>query len=506
MEQMEMEEEEKQQEAAKIRNTKMGKKPSSVSDASPNVTISSSSSSSRTTTTMRRRGVNVATGKLLVFLIKVSALEALRRASQAKCRPIWWSLQWLSIFQAPPFNWLQRWAPFRFLAQATQSFSKPMICLSMATALTNAYHDLQQEDSSEVLRRILSLSEPVGGEGDTNSNKLKAQDLAANYPSLDLLLQALDAEGIELPERMDNEEIDRFRLATAGDVSSFVARVKKTVRWRERYYFLSQADLKPWTHLVFWHHHDTLGHPMLIVRLGLAFSILTPSERPRFSQAVVSQVEYGVLNMTKEDDACLTVIMDCEGVSHVGFPLHMTKCCCVLVQDHFPMRLASLFLINLHPVLHQLANDIMEVLEPSTLEKVHMEGENYTGKLVKYMGGQEKVPSYLGGHCTCTSCKEQVCTKKELGEASTSSSVAHRRPRSQQQQQLKQVEEGDAEKEDKGSEENPLIEPPPSFATYTGMLRTIIVGLLMFWVFVAMVAGDEPLLQSSSSLHKTRPL
>jgi hypothetical protein len=127
MEQMEMEEEEKQQEAAKIRNTKMGKKPSSVSDASPNVTISSSSSSSRTTTTMRRRGVNVATGKLLVFLIKVSALEALRRASQAKCRPIWWSLQWLSIFQAPPFNWLQRWAPFRFLAQATQVPLLPII-------------------------------------------------------------------------------------------------------------------------------------------------------------------------------------------------------------------------------------------------------------------------------------------------------------------------------------------------------------------------------------------
>jgi hypothetical protein len=134
-----------------------------------------------------------------------------------------------------------------------------------------------------------------------------------------------------------------------------------------------------------------------------------------------------------------------------------------------------------------------QVLESSTLEKVHMEGENYTGKLVKYMGGREKVPSYLGGCCTCTSCKEQVCTKKESGEAS--SSVAHGRPRSQQ---LKQVEEGEAEKEDKDFVENPLIEPPPSFATYTAMLRTIIVGLLMFWVFVAMVAGDEPLLQSSS--------
>jgi hypothetical protein len=90
-------------------------------------------------------------------------------------------------------------------------------------------------------------------------------------------------------------------------------------------------------------------------------SLLECMEKRSGVGGAVSQVEYGVLNMTKEDDACLTVIMDCEGVSHVGFPLHMTKCCCVLVQDHFPMRLASLFLINLHPVLHQLANDIMEV-------------------------------------------------------------------------------------------------------------------------------------------------
>jgi hypothetical protein len=127
---------------------------------------------------------------------------------------------------------------------------------------------------------------------------------------------------------MDNEEIDRFRLATAGDVSSFVARVKKTVRWRERYYFLSQADLKPWTHLVLWHHHDTLGHPTLIVRLGLAFSILTPSERPRFSQAVGMQT------------------------FHIPFYLHLHKLCCWFLFVYFWLKRFSPLMVVLLLLFH----------------------------------------------------------------------------------------------------------------------------------------------------------
>lgn len=61
-----------------------------------------------------------AAGQLVLFGVKVAALEAVRRISQARCRPLWWGLQGIFSIQAPPFNWLQRWSSFQHIAQATQ--------------------------------------------------------------------------------------------------------------------------------------------------------------------------------------------------------------------------------------------------------------------------------------------------------------------------------------------------------------------------------------------------
>lgn len=41
---------------------------------------------------------------------------------------------------------------------------------------------------------------------------------------------------------------------------------------------------------MFWHKNDAHGWPTLIICLGLAYTTLTPSERPLFAQAIVSQV------------------------------------------------------------------------------------------------------------------------------------------------------------------------------------------------------------------------
>ncbi len=76
----------------------------------------------------------------------------------------------------------------------------------------------------------------------------------------------------------------------------------------------------------------------------------------------VSQVEHGVLHMLSEEDARLTVVIDCEGTTAFGFPVKMMKTCIVLVQENYPTRLASLFVINLSPVMHMVANTIMQVM------------------------------------------------------------------------------------------------------------------------------------------------
>lgn len=71
---------------------------------------------------LKRVNLANAAGQLLLFGAKVAALDAVRRLSQARCRPLWWGLQGIFTIQAPPFNWLQRWSPFQHIAQATQVF------------------------------------------------------------------------------------------------------------------------------------------------------------------------------------------------------------------------------------------------------------------------------------------------------------------------------------------------------------------------------------------------
>lgn len=55
-----------------------------------------------------------------VFLLKVAALETVRRFSMAKCPFAWHGLQTLQILCYPPFKWIQRWASFKNLVGGMQ--------------------------------------------------------------------------------------------------------------------------------------------------------------------------------------------------------------------------------------------------------------------------------------------------------------------------------------------------------------------------------------------------
>lgn len=61
-----------------------------------------------------------AVGHAALFLLKVAALETLRRFSKAKCPFAWRGLQTLQMLCYPPFKWIQRWAPFKGLVEGMQ--------------------------------------------------------------------------------------------------------------------------------------------------------------------------------------------------------------------------------------------------------------------------------------------------------------------------------------------------------------------------------------------------
>jgi hypothetical protein len=140
--------------------------------------------------------------QFLMFLVKLAALEMVRRGSMAICRPIWWGLQALSLIQAPPFNWLQRWTQIHILAQATQSFSMPMVVLSLATAVTSVYKEIQQPDTSG--QNLSSLRQRHHYSRDTIEIEPKEEEIIVadeQADSLHLLKRELESKGILIPER-----------------------------------------------------------------------------------------------------------------------------------------------------------------------------------------------------------------------------------------------------------------------------------------------------------------
>ncbi|KAJ4834455.1 hypothetical protein Tsubulata_007908 [Turnera subulata] len=384
-------------------------------------------------------------GKVAIFMLKVAALEAVRRVSRHKCPPLWRGLQALPFLCYPPFKWMQRWAPFKGLLQGIKMFSRPLLALSVATAF-----------SDESINKTQALDDTGGSHAPSETHSETASVLSSS-----------DA-------RLSDDELRRFYAAADGDFPYFLLSIKKTIRWRETYRILSEQELDMWSNMVFWHGYDVVHRPCLIVRLGLACTNLPSHERPRFAQAVISQVERGILNLLDEDNPQITVLLDCDGISPLRIPMQMMKSCSSLLQDNFPNRLGHLLVIRLPPVVRVIAQTFIQVLKPVTRKKLRIEGKMYHRVLSEYL---QTLPSYLGGDCICSICSnENFATTQH--SPSTSEIISKTRPISFIQ-----------DREDLPSSHLTFEEDVQSNDNWDHLLRTAVIGLLMLWVFVALVAG-----------------
>lgn len=416
-----------------------------------------------------------AVGQAALFLLKVAALESVRRFSLAKCPFVWRGLQALQFLCYPPFKWIQRWAPFKGMVKGVEELSRPLLVLSIATAFSDQVEytngttggisdsPTDPEPHSELSTEQCNLEARTCDES--------SQHLASENWMIQLHKE-LENQGICLPERINEDELRRFYAAANGDFACVLPSIRKTIRWRETYRILSVEELEMWSNMVFWHGFDVNDRPCLVVRLGLACLSLPSHDKPRFAQAVISQVEHGVLHLVDQENSQITVLMDCEGLSPLKIPMQMLRSCSSLLQDHFPNRLGCLFVIRLPPVVRVIAQTFIQVLKPITRKKLKIVGEMYQKFLSEYL---QTLPSYLGGKCTCTTCSnirncymQQPLTNK-----------------------INKIEPIAVVNDD-----DELAEPNPADETdihpngnYDQVLRTAIISILMLWVFIAFIAG-----------------
>ncbi|XP_074289937.1 uncharacterized protein LOC141616023 [Silene latifolia] len=342
-------------------------------------------------------------GDVAFFVLKLVALETMRRVSESKCPFAWRSLQACQMLCYPPFKWVQRWAPFKGLVQGMRILSRPLMIISIATAFSDISDKMSAANdhtaSVDNVDNDSSSLQPCV-DGDTRNENEPSTCLPLENWMLKLYKE-LKQQGFSLPERLDESELQRFYTAANGDFSSLLSSVKKTIRWRETFNILSQEELKMWSSVVFWHGHDVRQRPCLIVRLGVACTSLQNHDRPRFAQAIVSQLEHGIMHLADHGSPQVMVLVDCESLSPFRLPFQMIRSCSMLFQDHYPNCLGGLFVIRLPPVLRMMVQTFMKVLKPLTRQKLEFLGERYREVLSEYF---QELPACLGGTCICATC------------------------------------------------------------------------------------------------------
>ncbi|KAL0371929.1 UNVERIFIED_CONTAM: hypothetical protein Scaly_0874500 [Sesamum calycinum] len=330
-------------------------------------------------------------GKVASFLIKTIALETVRRFQGPSILLSGLGCKVYKFFVIPRSNGFSAGSLLGSWSKECRLFFK-----DCSNFLLDDTENSPSNDDSQLSSESLSGSPSLQCNQSMRIGDENPQDLLST-DWLNHLCRELENQGITLPERGTPE----IYVAANGDLPSLLSSVKKTIRWRETYRILSEEELERWSNMIFWHGLDVKNRPCLIVRLGLACISLPSHDRPRFAQAVVSQVEHGVLHLVDGENPQITVLVDCQGLSPLRFPMQTMRYCCNLLQDHFPNVLGCLIIIRLPSVVRVIAQTFIQVLKPATKQKLRIEGEAYRKVLSECF---QTLPSYLGGLCTCERC------------------------------------------------------------------------------------------------------
>lgn len=349
-----------------------------------------------------------------IFLLKAAILEAVRRFSKAHCSFLWHSLQALQFICLPPLKWIQKWGFFRGLVKSMQALSRPLLLLSVATSFSNRSDEVEgNPGSSEASDASQTRTDPLPGSlTGRASDSSGVNEIQTPEKWMLQLFAELEKEGIVLPERITEDDLRRFYRASNGDFSSFLSSVRRTIDWRRNFQFMSEQELEDWSEMVFWHGFDVKRHPCLFIRVQSACSNVKSGDRFHLPEVLVSQIEYGILHLVDAEDPLVTVLMDCEGLSPFGFPVHMMRSCAMLLQDHYPNRLAALYVLRLPPIARVIAQALFQVLRPGTRRKLRILGEDYQKVLSEHL---EVLPSFLGGNCSCPKCLKFMGKDNAIG-------------------------------------------------------------------------------------------
>ncbi|OAA64684.1 sec14 cytosolic factor [Niveomyces insectorum RCEF 264] len=232
----------------------------------------------------------------------------------------------------------------------------------------------------------------------------------------------LESQGYK--KRLDSLTLLRFLRARKFDVNLALKMFVECEAWREKEGL--DENVKTWTYPEkaklseyypqYYHKTDKDGRPVYIEQLGKidlkAMRTITSDKRMLTNLAV----EYERLADERLPacsrkaghlvETCCT-IMDIKGVGvfKAKQAYEYIQQASAISQNHYPERLGRFYLINAPRGFYYVWSWITPFLDPVTVAKIHILGDNYQEELLSQVPA-ENLPAEFGGTCNCPdNCK-----------------------------------------------------------------------------------------------------
>ena len=209
-----------------------------------------------------------------------------------------------------------------------------------------------------------------------------------------------------------------FLLQYHGDVSRAAAAMERSMRWREKYRFVSQKDLRRFEDVVFVHGGRSAytGGVHLCLRLSAVSAAETREGLDAVAGALMAHVEaqWSQLSVSGPTPGKLrgrlVAIVDCAGVTPGSFPASLVAHTLVTLDSNYPELAAEVHVVNVWWLVKRALTALLEATSASTRQRVRIyrNDENGAEKLFIRFAPHSLPACFPQGKCACRTCKKMV--------------------------------------------------------------------------------------------------
>ena len=209
-----------------------------------------------------------------------------------------------------------------------------------------------------------------------------------------------------------------FLLQYHGDVSRAAPAMERSMRWREKYRFVSPKDLRRFEDVVFVHGGRSAytGGVHLCLRLSAVSAAETREGLDAVAGALMAHVEaqWSQLSVSGPTPGKLrgrlVAIVDCAGVTPGSFPASLVAHTLVTLDSNYPELAAEVHVVNVWWLVKRALSALLEATSASTRQRVRIyrNDENGAEKLLIRFAPHSLPACFPQGKCACRTCKKMV--------------------------------------------------------------------------------------------------